>query len=57
MSKKLTNKECIEDLETLRQFFLTTCGAEPMCLSHAISIIKTVDGYAEVKVVGETKDR
>ena len=36
MEKELTNKEAVEDLKTLKQFFEETSGGAPMCLDYAI---------------------
>ena len=51
----MNDESCIEDLETLRQYYIVTTGAEPMCLGYAIERLKVLSKYAEVKIVGETK--
>lgn len=56
MKHKLTDEECIHDLEVIRQDFLETCGAEPMCLGYAIERLKEFSKYVAVKVVGETRN-
>ena len=51
----MNDEKCIEDLETLRQYYIVTTGAEPMCLEYAIERLKVLSKYSEIKITGETR--
>ena len=54
---EMTDEKCIQELEEIKKMFLyETNGAYPVCLQYAIDRLKGLNEYAEIKVIGETKD-
>lgn len=55
MEHKMTDEECIRDLETVGEYFKQqNGGCEPMCISYAIERLKDLNKQSKAVVEGDT---